>query len=392
MKRQLMIALAALAAGAGCAQDDDLATTTVEARPGGGGGVTPQGSFIDLLNSFDTTRWAKADGWNNGSPFLSSWRADHASFVAGQLSLKLTDGGDSNASTWYSGELRTTGYHGYGCFEAMFKPVAAPGVITSLFTYAGPSDNGGNGQWNEIDLEFVGVDTTHLQTNYWTNGVGGHEVEIALGFDAAASFNQYGFKWTSQGISWWVNRQPVHEESYDPLDPTPLAAQSLQKVMMNIWAVDPSDQQAVDWAGEFTGAGTPADARYKWVRYTQGEDCSMTEQPPVDPEPELSDPADLKVLSVAMALAKQGKQATAKVFVVNGLGEPVASATVTGLWSELTTGGDSSRVTNTEGAATFYSASTTGKGTFQFCVTGITKADMTYQPNLNAQTCGTISN
>ena len=36
-----------------------------------------QNSFSDSFDGFDSTRWAKADGWANGSPFDNAWRADH---------------------------------------------------------------------------------------------------------------------------------------------------------------------------------------------------------------------------------------------------------------------------------------------------------------------------
>ena len=36
------------------------------------------------------------------------------------------------------------------------------------------------------DVEILGKDTTKLQTNYFTDGVGGHETVISLGFDASA--------------------------------------------------------------------------------------------------------------------------------------------------------------------------------------------------------------
>lgn len=37
---------------------------------------TALGSFADGLQAFDATRWAKADGWKNGSPFDNAWLAD----------------------------------------------------------------------------------------------------------------------------------------------------------------------------------------------------------------------------------------------------------------------------------------------------------------------------
>jgi beta-glucanase (GH16 family) len=91
-----------------------------------------QGTFTDYFNSLDTTRWSKADGWKNGSPFDNAWRADHASILDGRLDLTLDDAA-TLGEPYSSGELRTNGYFGYGCYEASFKPVLVPGVVTSLF-------------------------------------------------------------------------------------------------------------------------------------------------------------------------------------------------------------------------------------------------------------------
>lgn len=51
-------------------------------------------------------------------------------------------------------------------------PIKADGVDTGFFMYTGPSDND---PWDEIDFEFLGYDTTKVQLNYYTDGVGGHE-------------------------------------------------------------------------------------------------------------------------------------------------------------------------------------------------------------------------
>lgn len=119
---------------------------------------TAQGSFTDQCTSFDGARWVRADGWANGSPFDNGWRADHATVAGGLVDLRLDDV-SSSGQPYTSGEVRTSGYYGYGCYEASFKPVRQSGVVSAFFTFAGPYDNGGNGRHNEIDVEFLGYDT-----------------------------------------------------------------------------------------------------------------------------------------------------------------------------------------------------------------------------------------
>ena len=67
--------------------------------------------------------------------------------------------------------------------------------------------------------------------------------------------------------------------------------------------------------------------------------------------------------------------ARARVTLVNGLGQPVAGATVTGAWSGVITTGDT---TSTPGNA-------------GFCVSGVTAPAVAYEPGQNVGTCDSIA-
>lgn len=236
---------------------------------------TPQASFVDELTGYDTSRWMKADGWVNGPPFANAWRADHVVHDGGNMTLRLDDVGDLGMP-YSSGEYRTNGFHSYGCYEARFKPIKQSGVVTAFFTFAGPYDNGGNGRHNEIDIEFLGNDTRRVQLNFWTNDDryrSNNAVLLDLGKDASLAASNYGFKWTSTGISWYIDGQLVHSVTTSRLKPTPKATDSLHKIMMNVW---PVDETASLWAGTFAYPNAPLDAPYEWVRYDSASDCSFT--------------------------------------------------------------------------------------------------------------------
>jgi beta-glucanase (GH16 family) len=156
-----------------------------------------------------------------------------------------------------SGEYRTNNNYGYGRYEGRFKTAKGSGIVGgSLFTYTGPSDNQ---PWDEVDIEILGKDTTKMQTNYYTNGIGGHETLINLGFDSSVAFHTYAFEWTATSIKWFVDGVLVHTEngSRGPL-PT-----HRSKLMMNLWPGIGVD----DWLGPFTYTGPLAD-QVDWVRYT----------------------------------------------------------------------------------------------------------------------------
>ena len=350
-----------------------------------------QGAFTDHLTAYDTTRWMKADGWKNGSPFDNAWLADHISFSDGTMDIRLDDQA-SRGEPYSSGNYQTTGFYGYGCYEASFKPVASSGVVTSFFTFAGPFDDGGNGKHNEIDIEFLGKNTYSFQTNYWSNDddyTAGHESTVELDFDASLEFHRYGFKWTSGGIEWFVDGVSVYKVFDTSSEPTPKASESLQKIMMNVW---PVDETAAAWAGDFIYPGTPLHGIYDWVRYTAGEDCTIDDAPtPPSPPPPDGDPMVMHIQDIAMSLNKRRTQVITRVVVSNGLGEPVPDVSVDGAWSGIITNGDTRRTTDSSGAATFYSARSRDPGDVSFCVTAIFKSGMTDDGDADVESCDSIS-
>jgi beta-glucanase (GH16 family) len=352
-----------------------------------------QGDFTDHLTTYDSTRWVKADGWKNGPPFDNAWLADHVSFIDGYLVLSLDDQA-ALGEPYSSGHYQTIGFHGYGCFEASFMPVAESGVVSSFFTFAGPFDNGGNGHVNEIDIEFLGFDTRQFQANFWTNDDNynnGHEYLVGLDFDASQDFHRYGFRWTSTGIEWFVDGTSVYQVFDTAAEPTPKASESLQKVMMNVW---PVDSTASSWAGEFHYPGAALQGIYDWVRYEAGEDCSFDaspEPPPPPPPPPDGDPGAMHVESITLELNSKGTQVIAQVAVRDGLGRDLAGAAVTGAWSGAITGGDTSRTTGADGIAVFYSARSRTAGNVTFCVNAVAADGMDYDPLANLESCDTIS-
>jgi len=348
------------------------------------------GSFEDNFASYDSGRWSKADGWKNGSPFDNAWLADHVTVAGGLLELRL-DNVAVLGEPYSSGELRTNGYYGYGCYEASFKPIMVPGVVTALFTYAGPSDNGGNGKHNEIDIEFLGNLPGYVQLNFWTNDdayASRNEKLIFLGSTGFTdSYHRYGFRWTSRGIDWFVDGKLLYSVFDSGSNPTPKTTESLQKIMVNAW---PVDETAALWAGTFDYPGTPLQATYEWVRHIAGENCDLTLPPATTPPPS-GDPGTMLVGDITLALNSQATQVIARVSVVDGLGQPVQGATVTGQWNGVISTGDTTRTTDAVGIATFYSSRSRTPGDVQFCVAGISYGGLVHHPDDDRERCDVIT-
>ena len=216
-------------------------------------------AFTDHFDSYNTTLWHKADGWTNGDPFDCWWQADNVFFSSSILSLQLDNEGcpdGCGGMNYASGEYRSNGHYQYGTYSVDMKAVAQDGVVSSFFIYTGPSE--GN-PWDEIDIEITGNNPDQLQTNYFTDGVGGHEAQIELGFDASADFHRYSIEWMPDSIKWYVDESLVHTEdgTNGTLPSTP------GRIMMNFW---PGTDSVNAWLGDFVYS-TPLQAQYDWVSF-----------------------------------------------------------------------------------------------------------------------------
>lgn len=219
----------------------------------------PAGAFLDPFDDFDPTRWHKSDWTNPLPPFWNRWRPDHISFQDGTMRIRLDDipcPNGCDGRPFASGEYRSNDFFGYGRFEARLKAANAPGTVTAFFVYTGPYDGNPN---DEFDIEILGKNPTRLQTNYFSNGVGGHEAWIDLGFDASQDFHTYAIEWTPTALRWYVDGVLKRSEdgSNDPLPVTP------GRIMMSLWACT----GVSDWCGDFAYGGASIDASYDWVAY-----------------------------------------------------------------------------------------------------------------------------
>ena len=198
-----------------------------------------------------TSLFEASDGWTNGNPFDCGWTKNNTSFDNGVLNLTIDK--DSSGQYNYTGaEYRSLEHYHYGYYETSMKAIKNDGVVSSFFTYTGPSENN---PWDEIDVEVLGKDTTKVQLNYYTNGVGNHEYMYDLGFDASEGYHTYGFDWQKDYITWYVDGKAV----YTATSNIPSTA---GKIMMNVWP----GIGVNDWLKPFDGK-TPLTASYEWVTY-----------------------------------------------------------------------------------------------------------------------------
>ena len=252
MKRGLVILLSASLFLCGCStRNQDYVGGDVAQK-----GMKNLEGTVALELEFDKPEdelMQKADAYSNGSMFDCTWRGANLTFENDTMHLKIDQEEVGATPKWSGAEYRTRSMYHYGMYEVRMKPIKNEGVVSSFFTYTGPSDNN---PWDEIDIEFLGKDTTKVQFNYFTNGVGLHEYVYDLGFDASEDFHEYAFEWRKDSITWYVDGVEVYK-AVDNIPQTP------SKVMMNVWPGTGVDS----WLNAFDGT-VPLTAEYDWMRVT----------------------------------------------------------------------------------------------------------------------------
>lgn len=195
----------------------------------------------DFSNGHDDEVWRKADFYYPSNAHLAAWVAEHVQFKDGYMDLKLNR--DQVDYKPYSGaEYQRRGFYHYGRYEVIMQAAPGSGTVSSFFTHTNeyfgdPHD--------EIDIEFLGKDTTQLHINYFTNGNAAGSVYVPLGFDAAKEAHLYAFEWTPTEIRWFVDDEMVFSAT-DELHEIPRAP---GRIIMDLWSGSPNQYA---WHGKPT--------------------------------------------------------------------------------------------------------------------------------------------
>ena len=275
-----------------------------------GGPALPPGGQIDgltdkplegeMLADFGegkSSRFFESDGWGNGSVFNTYWKANHVSYADDVMKLTIgqpeepyeipvydKDGNQTGVTVYEyeGGEARSYAHYGYGDYQVSMKPSNKAGTASTFFICTGDYDvnpnTGEKNPWDEIDIEFLGQDTTKVQFNYYINGVGGHEYMYDLGFDASEEFHTYGFRWAEDYITWFVDGEPVFKINGSEDVPIPSAA---GRILMNYWC---GTEEAEGWMGEYSDPGDEGPV-YQWVKTSAAQDWTDANDPNLPKEP-----------------------------------------------------------------------------------------------------------
>lgn len=225
------------------------------------------GSFIAILSEGHTNSWYKANFSYPSDFYNTGWVADNIRFSSDGLGLFI-DRRETKHQPYSGAEYQKLGRYGLGRYEAVVKPAAGSGLVSSFFVYTGPHYNDPH---HEVDIEFLGQDTTQMHPNIFVNGKPKNPPTINLGFDAAESFNLYAFEWDEERITWFVNDQKVLVAER-PLQDMPRVP---GLIMANLWT---GSKGQYDWHGR-PNFEDHSSTHYKCISYRapgdeQAEQCS----------------------------------------------------------------------------------------------------------------------
>lgn len=115
----------------------------------------------------------------------------------------------------------------------------------------------GSPKRDSINFDFLGHQKKAVQTNYFVDGVGRHEIVHLLGYDTSANPHNYSIYWDNSKIVWYVDGNIIRQVTNDNVNPFPSKS---QYVYQSVW--DASYVCGGAWAGVNTWANAPHYARW----------------------------------------------------------------------------------------------------------------------------------
>jgi len=229
------------------------------------GTSTPPITSPPLINRFDnddSDNWIISSWPNKSADFANTWARSNVKFANGKLILSITNSWCPALCDWhdYSAGEYSTRAHNFaeGSYRVRLKAAKGAGVITAFSIHNDePHD--------EVDTEIRGIKCREAQLNYFNNGQGGHEKIITLPFDACADFHDYSLVWQPDSITWLVDGNQIHRVEGENLPAHP------GRMIFNVWAINSSNQELVDWAGRFNPSNLPIEAVFDEVEFSPAQ-------------------------------------------------------------------------------------------------------------------------
>ncbi len=187
----------------------------------------------ERFQMFDSLSWMLLD--NTFPSNLALFRPNNFSIAKDNLARLTLRKERSHVRDYTSASICSRRSYLFGRFSTVIKPANVSGLVTGVFLHR-------NSPRQEIDIEFLGKDTTKLLVNVYYNpgseganleyGYRGTPILIDLGFDASRHFHQYTIEWSPTSIRWLVDGRLAHQRAN--WEPTPIPHLPMQ-FYLNLW-------------------------------------------------------------------------------------------------------------------------------------------------------------
>ena len=231
------------------------------ASAGGASGLSAafELAWQDDFDSVDLVRWQlMTHSWDGN---VSQFTASNATTDAGILSLALTSEPTDASKPFRGVEMRSRNTLTYGKVEASVRFAAGSGVVSSLvllYTPWPPPD------WNELDIEFLGMNTDRIQFNHMINippadPATGHlqyPAMVTLDMNPSEDFHTYAIEWVPGEARFSIDGLVLHTATEE------MARMVLpQNILLTIWA-----SSSAGWAGPIDDTTAPTSVDYDWIK------------------------------------------------------------------------------------------------------------------------------
>ncbi|KAG9783052.1 glycoside hydrolase family 16 protein, partial [Aureobasidium melanogenum] len=145
--------------------------------------------------------------------------------------------------------LASTHYVWYGKVSAKLQTSAGAGVVTAFILLGDSKD--------EIDFEFVGVELTTAQTNFYSLGVTNYNngYNATVSSDVHKNMHEYEIDWQPDTITWSIDGKVVRtlnrEDTWNATANRYSYPQTPARVQLSLWpgGLASNGQGTIDWAG-----------------------------------------------------------------------------------------------------------------------------------------------
>ncbi|MCO5597466.1 hypothetical protein L7F22_051544 [Adiantum nelumboides] len=189
-------------------------------------------------------------------PFAIDYCFSNVAVAANDLSITFDQAG-------CGGRFRSITTYPSGTFTSRVKCAAGDtsGLLSSFYL----SSLEGSKVQDEIDFEWLGKDKSSVQTNYYVNGVGNHEVQIPLGFDCSQAYHTYTIIYNIDQIQWLVDGRTVRivTRTKEAMVTNPYPVKPVY-VYASVW--NASSINNGGWSGKWRGTNLPYTVYFSDVR------------------------------------------------------------------------------------------------------------------------------